>query len=494
MIDLPNITRAAGLSAEDGETLGELIEVSQAVAQRNLTLDAYYESEQVTPDIGIDNIPACVDPGVRCDWARKAVTSVSERVRMDGFVFEGDYEDEAFAAIVRANSLDAEFNRNVASELTHGCMFATVNRSARGVAIRMHTAEDSAAIWDVADQRIGAGMVVADARRTDWGGLRPVPTQVNLHLPGRVVVLRRTGPSSWAAETLPHPLDRPLMEAFTYRATGLKPFGQTRITRTVRYLVDEVERTLRYMAVSSAFYATPQRYIMGLTDEQYDAMVDDKWKTLIGSILLATRDEDGNVPTPGQFSAASPLPYVEAIQTYAKLFSGATGVPLNSLGIVQDNPSSAEAIAAQREDICTAAEDCIESNRESMRNVALMAMAVDAVAGVHRRRHDEDRGGAHRLQRDERVPVRHGIRRLRGGEHPHAARQQREQPRPARPHDGRHAGGGVGGRVVGDAGRLEVQATGALGLRPLLRRVRQVRHPARRGVRAHRHVPGVPQP
>ena len=62
--------------------------------------------------------------------------------------------------------------------------------------------------------------------------------------------------------------------------------------------------------------------------------------------------------------------------TYAKLFSGATGVPLNSLGIVQDNPSSAEAIAAQREDICVAAEDCIESNRVSMRTVALMAMAV----------------------------------------------------------------------------------------------------------------------
>lgn len=93
-------------------------------------------------------------------------------------------------------------------------------------------------------------------------------------------------------------------------------------------------------------------------------------------MLLSTRDDDGNAPTPGQFSATSPQPYVEAIQMYAKLFSGATGVPLNSLGIVQDNPSSAEAIDAQREDICTAAEDCIESNRESMRSVALMAMAV----------------------------------------------------------------------------------------------------------------------
>lgn len=389
-MNLPNIERAAGLSAGDRAVLEELLAVADGVAPRNRLLDLYFEGEQRTPDIGIDNIPACVDPGVRCDWARKAVTSVSERVRMDGFVFEGDYEDEALSRIADANSLESSFNRSVASELVHGCMFATVNRVGGGVAIRMHTAEDGVAIWDVANQRIGAGLVVADARRTDYSRLVPVPTQANLHLPGRVVVLRRTGSSSWSAETLPHPLDRPLMEAFCFRATGLKPFGQTRITRAVRYLVDEVERTLRYMAVSSAFYATPQRYIMGLTDDQYDAMMGiaedgeepadggraSKWRTLVGSMLLATRDEDGNVPSPGQFSAASPQPYVEAVQMYAKLFSGSTGVPLASLGIVQDNPSSAEAIDAQREDICTAAEDCIESNRRSMREVALMAMAV----------------------------------------------------------------------------------------------------------------------
>ena len=105
-------------------------------------------------------------------------------------------------------------------------------------------------------------------------------------------------------------------------------------------------------------------------------MVGKKWKTLIGSILLTTRDENDNVPQVGQFSATSPQPYIDAIMAYGKLFSGATGVPLNSLGIVQDNPSSAEAIDSQREDVCVAAEDCIESNRVSMRNVALMAMAV----------------------------------------------------------------------------------------------------------------------
>lgn len=176
---------------------------------------------------------------------------------------------------------------------------------------------------------------------------------------------------------MPTPLDRPMMEAFCFRPTGTKPFGQTRITRAVRYLVDEVERTLRYMAVSGAFYAVPMMAATGLTDEAYDAMAKSKWLMRVGSWFLATRDEDGNVPSLQQFSGVSPQPYIDSIMTYAKLFSGATGVPLNSLGIVQDNPSSAEAIAAQREDICVAAEDLIESNRASMRNVALMAMAVE---------------------------------------------------------------------------------------------------------------------
>ena len=375
-MNLTGICSASGLADEDKAVLEQLMDVHDGVQARNALLEDYYEGEQRTPSIGIDNIPDTVDPGVRCDWARKAVTSVSERVRLDGFVFDGGYEDAALSSVLNANDLNGAFNRTVASELTHGCMFATVNRVGERTAVRMHSAETGVAIWDAAEQRIGAGLVVADAKRTDWGGLKPVPVQVNLHLPRRVVVLRRESSAQWSAETLPHPLERPLMEAFSFRPTGTKPFGQTRITRTVRYLVDEVERTLRYMAVSSAIYAVPMIAALGLTDEQFDAMAESKWMLRVGSWFLSTRDENGEHPDLQQFSGASPQPYVEAIQTYAKLFSGATGVPLNSLGIVQDNPSSAEAIAASRDDVCVAAEDCIESNRESMRNVALMAMAV----------------------------------------------------------------------------------------------------------------------
>ena len=54
-------------------------------------------------------------------------------------------------------------------------MFATVQRVGGRVAVRTHTAETAAAIWDEAEQRIGAGLVVADSRRTSWSPTRAVP-------------------------------------------------------------------------------------------------------------------------------------------------------------------------------------------------------------------------------------------------------------------------------------------------------------------------------
>lgn len=376
MVELSNITNAAGLDAGAKTALEQLVEVYKKHQGTNRMLGQYYECKQPTPSIGIDNIPETVDIPTRCDWAAKAVTSVSERVRMNGFTFAEEYKDATLERIERANGLSANFNRHVASELVHGCMFATVQRIGESVAVRTHTAETAAAIWDVAEQRIAAGFVIADSRRTKWSRDVPVPVQVNLHLPKRVVVITQYSAGKWAATSNPTPLDRPMMEAFCFRPTGTKPFGQTRITPAVRYYVDEVQRTLRYMAVSGALYATPKDILTGVTEDQLKAMSGSKFSVMVTSLFMATRDNDGNAPDYKRLQAASPQPYIDSIATYAKLFSGATGVPLNSLGIVQDNPASAEAIAAQREDICVAAEDCIETNRESMRNVALMAMAV----------------------------------------------------------------------------------------------------------------------
>lgn len=373
---LPNILNASGLEAGDRDELDALLAIRSSVSARNKKLLAYYESDVAAKYIGIETVPETVDVRECCSWPKKAVTSVSERSRFDGFVLSSGGSDPALSRVVLDNALVGAYSRHVPSELLHGCMFATVGRVGDRAAVRFHTADTAVATWDSAAGRIGSGLVLADSRRTPWSPRQQVPVQVNMHLPGRVVVIRRTGATQWAAEPLKTPLDRPMMEPFAFRATGVKPFGESRISKAVMSITDDVIRTLVNMAVSGAFYAAPQKYLLGLTEDMYDKLSKDKWSTFIGSVLMSTHGENGEVPSYGQLTPASPQPYIDMLRTYATLFSGATGVPVNSLGIVQDNPSSAEAIASSREDICLAAEDLNESSKESLRNVALMAMAV----------------------------------------------------------------------------------------------------------------------
>lgn len=377
-MSLTNLAKAIGLSDEHSEMIKILLNLRRKVSSRNELLSAYYEGDIEPAPIGIDTIPESSKPEFHCSWPQKAVTSVSERVRLDGFVFSGDEEQAEMKNIISSNNLIGNFNRHIQSILTHGCIFATINMGEdRKAKIRFHTADNAWAVWNHAEGRIAYGMVIANWQLTSYSKNREVPTQVNLYTPAKTVVINRLTANKWKASEYKLPISNPMMVAFSFRATGSKPFGQTRITNTVRSITDEVVRTLQNMSVAGALYSTPQKYLLGLSEEQFDELSKSKWSTYIGSVLLSTTDEEGNKPTTGQFSASSPQPFIDAIRTQAALFSGATGVPLNSLGIVQDNPSSAEAIAAAREDICIAAEDLIESCAESMREVALIAMAVE---------------------------------------------------------------------------------------------------------------------
>lgn len=375
-MNLGNIRNAEGLGPDDQAVLKSLLRVMRSHRARNQRLVDYYRGDVVPPNIGVDTIPESVNLIERCDWPKKAVEAVAERSRLSGFVFDGGAQDEAMQRIIMDNDLIGAYHRHVHTELIHGVMFATVGRLGDRPIVRFHTAQDAAAIWDDTTGCIAAGLVIADTRTTPWSQTREVPVQVNVHLPGRRVVLRRVEASRWVAESDATPIDRPCMEAFAYRPTGLRPFGQSRITKTVMSLTDDYMRVMRDMAVSSAFYASPQKYLLGLTDEQYDLLTQNKRRAYLTDMLMATMDEDGRSPTYGQLPGNSPEPYIAMLRTLATLFSGATGVPLNSLGIVQDNPSSAEAIEAAREDICICAQALNESNGLALRNVALMAMAV----------------------------------------------------------------------------------------------------------------------
>lgn len=167
------------------------------------------------------------------------------------------------------------------------------------------------------------------------------------------------------------------MEPFVYAPTDTKPMGTSRITKQVRDLVDDVLRVRLAIVLSTAFYSVPLRAILGLSDAMYDELKKSKWGTYLNPMLLATSNK-GQVPELKQLPSNSPEALIRLIEADAKLFAGSTGVPLNSLGVVYDNPSSAEAIAEARKDLTEEAEDAISRLQHSMRNVALMCMAVES--------------------------------------------------------------------------------------------------------------------
>jgi hypothetical protein len=62
-------------------------------------------------------------------------------------------------------------------------------------------------------------------------------------------------------------------------------------------------------------------------------------------------EEDGSVPTVGQFNQQSMEPFIEQMKADAADFAGETGLTLDDLGYVSQNPSSVEAIKASHESL-----------------------------------------------------------------------------------------------------------------------------------------------
>ena len=385
MIKISSIVYAEGLDKERERTAKALLDVFADVngpTGKNAERRRFFEGDVQPADIGVSTVPEEVRKQIKeaCDWPRLVVEAVSERSRFEGFEFEDGGIDDSLARVLRDNAVGPNYTRFLPSQLVHGCMAATVNKGFDGRAnVRYHSAENSSMIWDMWHDRLDCGLVIADMRRTEWSPNKAVPVQVNMHEAGLVTVFKAVDSVKWVAETSKTKMDRPMMEAFRFEADGDNPLGQSRISNAVMAYTNDVLRTLQDMAVSAAFYAAPQKWMVGLNEATFKKLQnnpDAKWDTSIGAMLIAALNDEGEPPRLGQFSAASPQPYIDQLRAYAMLASGAARVPADVMGIIHDNPSSAEAIEAARESVCTKARNLNTSNGESLRNVALMAMAV----------------------------------------------------------------------------------------------------------------------
>lgn len=385
--ELNALKDAQGLSNAQREVVEELNDINVHVSIRNAELDKYYEGTVKVPELGLT-----IDrkdfkdarKAIACYWPEKVVDSLVDRIRLKAV--SDSTEGGLVARIAAENSLVEQYGGFLVSELKHGPMFATVGAQGGGrlPLIRFHSAKTAVAMPsdDMQFGRIGAGFAVAKWGRSN--ALEPhIPVQVNLYEDDKTTVLVRNG-SRWVVDYVTRSAGLPMMFSFVHKRTAEKPFGKSRITRFVRGLTQSAVRVMWDAEVSAALYAMPKDAIMGLSDDQFDAMMSNKQKAYLDSLLLSTTNDDGGTPTLQRLTANSPEVYRTQLNMLGAQLSGATGTPLNSLGIVQDNPSSAEAIQASREDICLIAEKQVDADRDSMKNLLRCAVAVATNTTVDR--------------------------------------------------------------------------------------------------------------
>lgn len=374
-----NPLKVTGLPAEEMQMLANLLDVYQQHEAKNREKDRYYEGHVSLDSV---NLGLALPDGVKnleigCEWGAKCVDVLASRSMFDGFVRPDGEAADQLDRIIAGNRLQSEYMKACRDELKYGCTFATLSSDpVYGCRIRFHSPQTASALWDGEKGRIGCGMAIIDTRKDDSDNFWQ-PSIINLYTDSAVWVLTRAG-QNWSAEEFSHRMGRPLMEPMIWNATSSKPFGRSRIKEPIRRLIQGYVRTVANATIGLEFATSPQKYLLGVTDEQYDALINQKFKQYVGSIIASTTNpETGEAPVFGQLQQGSIEPHVQMIRLLATQFSAATGLSVTDTGVVNDaNPTSSDAILAQTQTLVTLAEQLNAGNGDALKMIAMMSQAI----------------------------------------------------------------------------------------------------------------------
>lgn len=376
-IDLANIV---GLDPNEFNNMLELMNVFNYHQSKNIEKEIYYEGKislnKVNLGIALPEGLSKLEIG--CAWGAKTVDVLAQKSKFDGFVGLSGDDNFDLIEILQRNNLIAEYNKAVKDELKFGCTFATLSTDEEEKArIRFHSPKTAAALWDGEKNRIRCGFAIIDTVPDESEEETWIPSLINYYTDTSVWVLKLLN-GVWYAEENLHKMGMPLMWALVWNATSNKPFGRSRIKEPIRRLIDGFVRTVANASIGLEFSTAPQKYLLGVTDEQYDILINQKFKQYVGSLIAATNNPDtGEKPTFGQLSQGSIQPHVEMLRMLATQFSAATGLSVTDTGVINDaNPTSSDAIVAQTQTLIGMAEELNTVNGDALRIIALMALAI----------------------------------------------------------------------------------------------------------------------
>lgn len=374
-----------GLTDDEQRTVGLLIAQLAAKAPRNLLRAAFYDMKNVIRDLGISTPPSMQNVPHVLGWSAKAVDTLNRRCPLDGFVTPGvrseDGDPFGIQKVWTDNYLDLEAAQAGVSSLIHAASFliatqGDTDRDEPEVLVTARDALSGTGEWSRRLRRLTSFLSVIDT--DDAGGI----TEFVLYLPNlNVTCIKDPLSRTWTVDRSEHSYGLPV-EVLPYQPRLGRPFGSSRISRSVMSLHGAAVRSFRRSESTAEFYAATRVALLGAGEEAFtnaDGSPASKWTAALSAIWAIPDDEDAANPraTLTQITQASQEPHMAQLRSLAQLFAGETNIPLSSLGISGDaNPTSSEAYDAGRDDLMQEAEGTTDGWSPGWRRTMLRALSM----------------------------------------------------------------------------------------------------------------------
>lgn len=340
-----------GLTPAEQAALAQLVELWRTKQPRNRLRQAYLDGVVRPDNLNIAVPDDMVDQlGAVIGWPRKVVFGLSDLLIWDG-VTAANGHDNPFEIddLLASTGFELEIAQTIPSSLTHSVAFLTLRKGVEAageppVIIQGHSADWAAGLWDRVRRRLSYGLTIDDI---DDAGR---PTRFTLYTVDSTYIVEQQATSAWTivhAEL--HGLGAAMMEALPFEPSLDRPLGRSRISRDVMSITQRAMRTVLREELATELFTAPGILLSGVDSDLIDDLRSWDWK--LGTIKTISSGEEPDGPKVTVLPQQSAQPFTEQMRALATELSGVSSLPVSSLGVIQDNPSSAEALYAAKEEL-----------------------------------------------------------------------------------------------------------------------------------------------
>jgi hypothetical protein len=373
------------LSHEEQNELDELIVQWRAKRRRNALRAGFYDMKNATRKLMASAAPMSIKQrAFALGWSASAVDKLNRRCNLDGFYNKGgvNLDSLGLGEIVSDNRLLSEVSQAGVSSLIHSVswLITTQGDTQAGEPDVLITARDAltgTGIWDSRRRMLRSFVSLTDFNS---GG---EPTAMTMYLNNVNVEMTKTD-GRWTVVRRPHIYGVPV-DPMRYKPRLGRPFGSSRITRTVMSIHEQALAAMIRADVNGEAYSLARYVLLGATESAFqnaDGSPKPTWQAAWDAVWAIGDDEDAASPALAradvkQFTGQSPEPQNAHLRMLAQMFSGETSIPIGELGIIGDsNPTSYEAMSASRDDIIATAETTTDDWSPDVESAAARALAM----------------------------------------------------------------------------------------------------------------------